>query len=202
MREFIGDVYPWTAKRSRLNIQTQPYNAYLTSEHQTQPYNAYLTPEHSNATIQCLPGLDTDELMRMHGHAHVPAHIHQRHLCIPVFSRRQLRQVSALTIHERVWPRALAIAERLWSPASVQDLGAAAQRLARMRCRLATRGLRIGPVWADYCAADMAPHTSSMMEHTADGRSAAEAAQTYTEVTRTSTSMDDSSGPQYNEVRE
>ncbi len=63
-------------------------------------------------------------------------------------------QVSALSIHERVWPRASAVAERLWSPAAVNDPGEAAQRLGRFRCRLAADGLPVGPIWADYCSAD------------------------------------------------
>lgn len=64
-------------------------------------------------------------------------------------------QVSALTLHARVWPRASAVAERLWSPASVNDSAAAAQRLATHRCRLAARGIPTGPIWADYCNIDL-----------------------------------------------
>jgi hypothetical protein len=65
-----------------------------------------------------------------------------------------MEQVSSLSIHERIWPRASAVAERLWSPATVNDSSEAAQRLARFRCRLASDGLPVGPVWSDYCSGD------------------------------------------------
>lgn len=63
-------------------------------------------------------------------------------------------QVSESTMHDRVWPRACAVAERLWSDASVADPGMAAQRLAFHRCRMVARGSTAGPVWSEYCSAD------------------------------------------------
>jgi hypothetical protein len=66
-------------------------------------------------------------------------------------------QVADTSFTARVWPRAAGIAERLWSPADTQDLLAAAQRLGVHRCRLAARGMHVGPIWADYCSHDTQP---------------------------------------------
>lgn len=52
-----------------------------------------------------------------------------------------------------VWPRAAAVAERLWSPAEVVDAADAAARLQVLRCRLVQQvGVNSGPVWPDNCA--------------------------------------------------
>lgn len=64
-------------------------------------------------------------------------------------------QVSDLDIMSRIWPRASAVAERLWSPANVTDAGLAAQRLGRHRCVLSSRGLSVGTIWSSYCHADL-----------------------------------------------
>jgi len=49
--------------------------------------------------------------------------------------------VSAENIDSRIWPRAAAIAERMWSPASVRDVPSMYARLDRLRFRLEWLGL-------------------------------------------------------------
>ncbi|EDQ89607.1 uncharacterized protein MONBRDRAFT_25125 [Monosiga brevicollis MX1] len=63
-------------------------------------------------------------------------------------------QVSDISLHTRLWPRLAGVAERLWSPADITDAALAAQRLGAVRCKMAARGVPIGPIWADYCSAD------------------------------------------------
>jgi hexosaminidase len=62
-------------------------------------------------------------------------------------------QVDVTVLDERVWPRASAVAERLWSPKTVTDLDDASSRLVYHRCRMVARGIRAGPIWCDYCSA-------------------------------------------------
>jgi len=51
-----------------------------------------------------------------------------------------------------LYPRAAAVGERLWSPATVVDTTDALNRLVIQRCRMVNRGVRTGPVQpADYC---------------------------------------------------
>ncbi len=50
------------------------------------------------------------------------------------------------TIDGRVWPRALAVAERLWSPASVKDKTDAAARMNVKRCALQRVGVWASPI--------------------------------------------------------
>ncbi|HUP23273.1 MAG TPA: family 20 glycosylhydrolase [Thermoanaerobaculia bacterium] len=49
--------------------------------------------------------------------------------------------VTPETIDSRIWPRAAAIAERLWSPAAVRDIGDMYRRLEITSARLEERGL-------------------------------------------------------------
>eukprot|EP00043_Microstomoeca_roanoka_P017928 m.188833 g.188833 ORF g.188833 m.188833 type:complete len:1127 (-) comp16734_c1_seq1:3793-7173(-) len=62
-------------------------------------------------------------------------------------------QVSDLSFDARVWPRAMAVAERLWNQQAT-DAFNAAQRLGVHRCRMSARGIPVGPIWADYCSHD------------------------------------------------
>jgi len=53
--------------------------------------------------------------------------------------------VDSTNIHQKVWPRAAAVAERLWSPATVRDVTAAIPRLSHHRCRYVQRGIPAQP---------------------------------------------------------
>jgi hexosaminidase len=50
-----------------------------------------------------------------------------------------------------IWPRTVAVAERLWSPVSVTDINDAKTRFAEHSCRLRQRGVRSAPILAGYC---------------------------------------------------
>jgi hexosaminidase len=56
-------------------------------------------------------------------------------------------QVDDINWDSRVWPRACAVAERLWSASTVVfDKNSTPARLEQHRCRLVRRGIRAGPV--------------------------------------------------------
>ena len=46
----------------------------------------------------------------------------------------------------QVWPRASAVAERLWSPQTVDSTTEAEPRLVYHRCRMVSRGIRASPI--------------------------------------------------------
>lgn len=54
----------------------------------------------------------------------------------------------------QIWPRAAAVAERLWSPQSVASAADAAGRMAWIACRLQRLGARAGPVGPGFCSAE------------------------------------------------
>ena len=63
-------------------------------------------------------------------------------------------QVDPINAQIQAWPRAAAVAERLWSPRETTDLTNAAHRLAELRCRLLHwHNVQSAPIWSDYCSA-------------------------------------------------
>ena len=62
--------------------------------------------------------------------------------------------VDATNLISRLWPRGSAVGERLWSAASVTDVGEATERMQQHRCRMIQRGLTPepinGPSFCDY----------------------------------------------------
>ena len=50
------------------------------------------------------------------------------------------------SIDTRMWPRAAATAERLWSVRNLTDVNAAEGRLAHQGCRLLQRGISASPI--------------------------------------------------------
>ncbi|TRY59574.1 hypothetical protein DNTS_012254 [Danionella cerebrum] len=59
--------------------------------------------------------------------------------------------VDATNLTPRLWPRASAVAERLWSDKSVTDVGNAYTRLAQHRCRMVKRGIPAEPLFVGHC---------------------------------------------------
>ncbi|XP_069480723.1 beta-hexosaminidase subunit alpha [Ambystoma mexicanum] len=59
--------------------------------------------------------------------------------------------VDATNLAPRLWPRAGAVAERLWSNATVQCLDDAYDRLTEFRCLLLRRGVRAEPLYIGTC---------------------------------------------------
>ncbi|PKU34887.1 hypothetical protein llap_14809 [Limosa lapponica baueri] len=62
--------------------------------------------------------------------------------------------VDVTNLTPRLWPRAGAVAERLWSDATVRDLQDAYVRLAEFRCQLLRRGVRAQPLYVGYCESE------------------------------------------------
>ncbi|KAL6096617.1 hexb [Pungitius sinensis] len=59
--------------------------------------------------------------------------------------------VDATNLTPRLWPRASAVAERLWSAADVTDINDAFSRLSAHRCRMVERGIPAEPLFSSYC---------------------------------------------------
>ncbi|XP_068562711.1 beta-hexosaminidase subunit beta isoform X2 [Cebidichthys violaceus] len=59
--------------------------------------------------------------------------------------------VDATNLTPRLWPRASAVAERLWSAADVTDVNDAYNRMALHRCRMVARGIPAEPLFTGYC---------------------------------------------------
>ncbi|XP_041706440.1 beta-hexosaminidase subunit beta isoform X2 [Coregonus clupeaformis] len=60
--------------------------------------------------------------------------------------------VDATNLTPRLWPRASAVGERLWSDKDVKDTNDAYSRLAQHRCRMVQRGIPAEPLFTGYCA--------------------------------------------------
>ena len=54
--------------------------------------------------------------------------------------------VDASDFESTVWPRMSCIAERLWSPAVINDIDAALPRLQQWRCNMLQRGVGVDPI--------------------------------------------------------
>jgi len=52
---------------------------------------------------------------------------------------------------QRMFPRASAVAERLWSQQGINDTDWALGRLMEFRCDVVRRGIPIGPLQPDWC---------------------------------------------------
>ncbi|XP_075447753.1 beta-hexosaminidase subunit beta isoform X1 [Ascaphus truei] len=59
--------------------------------------------------------------------------------------------VDASNLTPRLWPRASAVAERLWSSKNVTSVGDAYNRLVKHRCRMVRRGIAAEPLYVGYC---------------------------------------------------
>jgi hexosaminidase len=72
--------------------------------------------------------------------------------CHGLNSNSQGEFSSDANVETNTWPRAAAVAERLWSDKSVRDLHDFSYRLAYFTCELNRRGIRAEPVTGPgYC---------------------------------------------------
>ena len=63
--------------------------------------------------------------------------------------------VNTINLTPRLWPRAGAVAERLWSAAEVRDVEEAAGRLQELECRMLQRGFPVSPLnGPSFCLVD------------------------------------------------
>ncbi|KAF7662192.1 hypothetical protein LDENG_00243560 [Lucifuga dentata] len=59
--------------------------------------------------------------------------------------------VDATNLTPRLWPRASAVGERLWSAKEVIDINDAYSRLSQHRCRMVGRGIPAEPLYTSFC---------------------------------------------------
>ncbi|XP_001513475.2 beta-hexosaminidase subunit beta [Ornithorhynchus anatinus] len=59
--------------------------------------------------------------------------------------------VDATNLTPRLWPRASAVGERLWSSKDVRNQNDAYGRLTQHRCRMVRRGIAAEPLYVGYC---------------------------------------------------
>uniref|UniRef100_A0A670Y4S7 Beta-hexosaminidase n=1 Tax=Pseudonaja textilis TaxID=8673 RepID=A0A670Y4S7_PSETE len=62
--------------------------------------------------------------------------------------------VDATNLTPRLWPRASAVGERLWSSENVTDISDASKRLTQHRCRMLRRGIAAQPLFVGHCNHD------------------------------------------------
>ncbi|EGC37294.1 hypothetical protein DICPUDRAFT_30528 [Dictyostelium purpureum] len=60
-------------------------------------------------------------------------------------------QVSEVNWDVRVWPRAIGVAERLWSSQGTNSVTSALPRIGAFSCDMSRRGIQSGPLFTDYC---------------------------------------------------
>ena len=63
--------------------------------------------------------------------------------------------IDAVNAINRVWPRAAAVAERLWSPRDATDVEDATARLADLRCRMLARGIAAQSMGPGFCPGEL-----------------------------------------------
>ncbi|EFN52781.1 hypothetical protein CHLNCDRAFT_58755 [Chlorella variabilis] len=63
--------------------------------------------------------------------------------------------IDAVNSVNRVWPRAAAVSERLWSPADATNVDEAAARLADLRCRMLSRGIAAQSTGPGFCPGEL-----------------------------------------------
>ncbi|XP_054434470.1 beta-hexosaminidase subunit beta [Pteronotus mesoamericanus] len=59
--------------------------------------------------------------------------------------------VDATNLTPRLWPRASAVGERLWSQKEIRNIDDAYKRLTVHRCRMVRRGIAAEPLFTGYC---------------------------------------------------
>ncbi|XP_045141263.1 beta-hexosaminidase subunit beta [Echinops telfairi] len=59
--------------------------------------------------------------------------------------------VDTTNLTPRLWPRASAVGERLWSNRNVRNVGDAYKRLTVHRCRMVRRGIAAEPLFTGFC---------------------------------------------------
>ena len=63
--------------------------------------------------------------------------------------------VNSVNLTPRLWPRASAVAERLWSPKENRNTQEAKQRIQEMECRMLQRGYPVEPInGPSFCNVD------------------------------------------------
>nr|XP_020659701.1 beta-hexosaminidase subunit beta [Pogona vitticeps] len=67
--------------------------------------------------------------------------------------------VDATNLTPRLWPRASAVGERLWSSKNVTDIADAYNRLTEHRCRMLRRGVAAEPLFVGYCSNETGDRT-------------------------------------------